>query len=290
MAMQLRTPEAPATKRQLWLLHLLTGDDTRSWTLTMQEASDRIGELKSTKAGGNGNGNRPLVNPHATAIQRDKQLRTQQSYDKSKPKPKPKPVVKDQVYDIEQPAALPRNEERIQAAVADCVRNDPKVAALLAENPQAPVRDYDFDCGECFLNLHGLCSPAFRYAGSIHKSLDAYGFVTGQVESISVSCKNHLPLLHSKHGYCHRPARTRCQRKGNNKCYACQYLKEGYHHLHNRSEYYRYEPTLQERIDGERFWIQEFQRPRTHDTSYDYTQAIRDNEARIALLEKIKGG
>lgn len=42
----LRTPNAPATKRQLWLLHLLTKTDTRGMKLTMQEASDRINALK----------------------------------------------------------------------------------------------------------------------------------------------------------------------------------------------------------------------------------------------------
>lgn len=50
----LRTPEAPATSKQLWLLHILTKTDTRNLNLTMQQASDRINELKS-----NGNGNHP---------------------------------------------------------------------------------------------------------------------------------------------------------------------------------------------------------------------------------------
>ena len=42
----LRNPGAPATNKQLWLLHLLTKQDTRDWKLTMQEASDKINELK----------------------------------------------------------------------------------------------------------------------------------------------------------------------------------------------------------------------------------------------------
>jgi len=50
--MQLRTPNAPASRKQLWLLHILTKEDTREWKLTMQEASDKITELK-------GNGNKP---------------------------------------------------------------------------------------------------------------------------------------------------------------------------------------------------------------------------------------
>lgn len=44
--MKLNNPDAPATKKQLWLLHLLTKEDTRDWKLTMQEASDKINELK----------------------------------------------------------------------------------------------------------------------------------------------------------------------------------------------------------------------------------------------------
>jgi len=75
--MTLRNPETPATSKQLWLLHILTKTDTRNLNLTMQQASDRINELK-----GNGNGKRPLINPHATAIQQDAQLRAQQRYDR----------------------------------------------------------------------------------------------------------------------------------------------------------------------------------------------------------------
>jgi len=41
----LKTPNAPATSRQLWRLHQLMGEDTRDLQLTMQEASDRISEL-----------------------------------------------------------------------------------------------------------------------------------------------------------------------------------------------------------------------------------------------------
>ena len=75
MTITLKTPDAPATAKQLWLLHILTKEDTRGLTLTMQEASDRIAELKNSA-------HRPLVNPHASAIGQDRQLRAQQKYDK----------------------------------------------------------------------------------------------------------------------------------------------------------------------------------------------------------------
>ena len=48
--MTISNPDAPATSKQLYYLHLLTKQDTRDWKLTMKEASDKISELK-----GNGN-------------------------------------------------------------------------------------------------------------------------------------------------------------------------------------------------------------------------------------------
>lgn len=46
MQVLLKNPNAPATQAQLWKLHKLTGEDTRDWHITMQEASDRIDELE----------------------------------------------------------------------------------------------------------------------------------------------------------------------------------------------------------------------------------------------------
>lgn len=47
MTMTLKNPDAPATKSQLWLLHILTKSDTRNLKITMSEASKRIAELKN---------------------------------------------------------------------------------------------------------------------------------------------------------------------------------------------------------------------------------------------------
>lgn len=44
--MKLLTPDAPATKRQLWYLHILTKTDTRSLELTMAEVSGHIESVK----------------------------------------------------------------------------------------------------------------------------------------------------------------------------------------------------------------------------------------------------
>lgn len=75
MTMTIREPAAPATSRQLWLLHILTKTDTRELKLTKQQASDKISELKQATG-------RPLVNLHASAVKRDKQTIAQQKYDK----------------------------------------------------------------------------------------------------------------------------------------------------------------------------------------------------------------
>ena len=50
--MKISNPDAPATSKQLYYLHLLTKQDTRGWKLTIEEASAKINELK-----GNGNHN-----------------------------------------------------------------------------------------------------------------------------------------------------------------------------------------------------------------------------------------
>jgi len=49
MPVLLRNPEAPATARQLFRLHKLTGEDMRDADSTMQQASDKIEEYESGK-------------------------------------------------------------------------------------------------------------------------------------------------------------------------------------------------------------------------------------------------
>ena len=53
--MKFNNPDAPATRKQLWLLHILTKEDTRQSKLTIKEASDKIAELK-------GDGHKPASN------------------------------------------------------------------------------------------------------------------------------------------------------------------------------------------------------------------------------------
>jgi len=46
---RINSPDASASRKQLWLLHMLTKEDTRDWELTMQEASDKISEIKGSE-------------------------------------------------------------------------------------------------------------------------------------------------------------------------------------------------------------------------------------------------
>lgn len=46
MVMAIKNPELPATKKQLWLLHILTKTDTRNLNITMSQASQKIADAK----------------------------------------------------------------------------------------------------------------------------------------------------------------------------------------------------------------------------------------------------
>jgi len=46
----IKNPDEPATIKQLYRLHQLTGEDTRNWAITMGEASDRIAQLEGAFA------------------------------------------------------------------------------------------------------------------------------------------------------------------------------------------------------------------------------------------------
>ncbi len=72
---ELKTPNAPATDKQLWRLHELTGEDTREWKLTMQQASDKIAELEeddlSVPVEQVDNGREPFSEAHICMIEGD---------------------------------------------------------------------------------------------------------------------------------------------------------------------------------------------------------------------------
>lgn len=71
----LSKPDNPATSRQLYRLHELTGEDTREWELTMQEASERITALenqnKEIQTPVITTGTKPFSEAHVTLIEGD---------------------------------------------------------------------------------------------------------------------------------------------------------------------------------------------------------------------------
>lgn len=73
MAIVLNNPEAPATPRQLYKLHELSGEDTRDLKLTMQQASDKINELQSQQLdiGNPTLDEAPFSEPHITIVEGD---------------------------------------------------------------------------------------------------------------------------------------------------------------------------------------------------------------------------
>ena len=53
---EIKDPKSPATRGQLFFLHILTGEDTRAWTITKGEAAKKIASLKK-------NGGKPAPAP-----------------------------------------------------------------------------------------------------------------------------------------------------------------------------------------------------------------------------------
>lgn len=69
----LKNPKAPATSKQLYKLHKLTGQDTQSLNITMQQASDMIAEFeaKASHLSTAHNGTSPFSEAHVTIIEGD---------------------------------------------------------------------------------------------------------------------------------------------------------------------------------------------------------------------------
>ncbi len=261
----LKTPEAPATSKQLWLLHLLTKTDTRNLNITMQEASNRIEQLKANgnhkpshltttgkpqgdtaRADYRVSGARPLVNPHASYIQQDKQKLAQARYDKAHPQPE-REVIQ---------GTMPQGETDMAKIEVSFKANCYEQGRAKAENDTAKIGFYDFQCQDCLFGKTGICEPSWREA-----SFTTGGGITQplRVESVSFDCNNHEPVKYSISEYCHRPHGKQCHRKHvDNKCLECNYRKrlfrDGYNHSANAS----YIPTIPERIKREEYWLNQF--------------------------------
>ncbi len=254
----LRTPSAPATSKQLWLLHILTKTDTRNLNITMAEASERIAELKHND---NHKGTRPMVNPHTSAIAQDKQKLAQARYDRDNPKPE---------REVAQ-GANPTGETDIDKVKAHFMANAYQIGRDFAKNDNARIDFYDFDCKECLFGKTGICEPKWSQAG----------FTTCQqiVEDVSFKCDNFESVKYSISDYCHRPKGKQCHRKQiENKCLECAYRKTAFRDGYNHTAWGTYIPTIEERIKHHSFWITQFA---------DNKEALEQVNNIIALINKV---
>jgi len=269
----LSNPESPATKKQLWLLHILTKTDTRKLDITMLEASKRIGELKhnnGTRPQGDKAradcGTRPLVNPHASAINQDKQKLAQARYDKTLPE---REVIQ---------GTNPTGDTDMVKIEAHFKANAYAIGREFAGNDTASIDFYDFNCKDCLFGQTGICQPNWTRAG----------FTTCQqiIESVNFSCHNFEPVQYSISEYCNRPKGKQCQRKHiNNACLTCGYRTGKFIDSHNRHASARYTPTLENRISQQQNLIAHLSEP--HNSDYDYTEGITAAQNIIALLNKL---
>ncbi len=256
----LSNPESPATKKQLWLLHILTKTDTRNLNITVQDASNQIASLKAN------NGKRPLVNPHTSAIKQDKQKLAQARYDKTLPE---REVIQ---------GTNPTGDTDMVKIEAHFKANAYNIGKLKAGNDNADISYYDFNCKECLFGKTGTCEPSWRYSGCIT--------CRGIVESVSFSCHHYEPVQYSISEYCNRPKGKQCQRKHiNNACLTCGYRTGKFIDSHNRHASARYTPTLENRISQQQNLIAHLSEP--HNSDYDYTEGITAAQNIIALLNKL---
>ena len=261
----LRNPEAPATKAQLWLLHVLTKEDTRNLNITMSEASKQIAELKAKPV----NSKRPLVNPHASAIKQDKQKITQAKYDKKH--------TGAEIEFIQGEA--PNSQTDLAKVEADFMANAYAIGRQKAGNDTAKVDFYDFQCKECLFGQSGICEPKWQSAGAVT--------CAGKVESISFDCANHEPLKYSISDYCWRPKGKQCHRqKIENKCLECSCRSKQFRmdYGNNRNAWANYIPTIADRIKSHEYFLNLYTNPSEHFKDIDYTSAIANQQDILRLL------
>jgi hypothetical protein len=277
MVMTLSNPEAPATKKQLWLLHILTKQDTRELKITMAEANKRISELKGNKPKGDTaradyrvSGTRPLVNPHASAIKQDKQKLAQSRFDKKNPQPEV-----EFIQGVE-PGGNPDMAMIESDFKAKCFQQGYDFAngpGSVKPNPDVRVDFYDFQCKDCLFGKAGICEPKWTSAGYVTSAQT--------VESVSFSCVNHEPIQYSISDYCHRTAGKQCHRKHvDNKCLECKFRSNKFRgdYSNNRNAWARYIPTIENRIKHHSFWLDKFE---------DKPEALAQVKHMIELISKL---
>ncbi len=255
--MTLRNPDAPATSKQLWLLHILTKTDTRNLNITMAEASKRIAELK----GNNGK------HPQGDTARADYRVSgTRPLVNKTNPKPEREVIQGDS----------PSGQTDMAKINAHFMANCYQQGRNKAGNDTATIGFYEFSCEDCLFGKTGICEPSWREA-----SFTTGGGITEplRVESVSFDCNNHEPVKYRISEYCHRPKGKRCHRKGiDNQCLECNYRKPQWRDGYNHSAWGSYIPTIPERIKREEYWLSQFN---------DKPEALAQVHNMIRLLNKL---
>lgn len=222
MTFTINNPNAPATSKQLWLLHILTKTDTRNLNLTMAEASTQIEALKKTPK---------IANKSDTSRAN---YRTTKAI----------PPAKDNIPKTERvviQGKTPIEETDMVKVNADFMKNAYPIGRQKAGNDTADISFTDYNCKGCLWGKTGLCQPEW----------DTLGFVTcaNKIESVSFTCRMYEPVEYKPSCNCHRPKGKQCHRKHvDNKCLECNFRRDGFSLSHNRSFWYSYIPTIKERI------------------------------------------
>lgn len=241
----LRTPDAPATTRQLWLLHVLTKQDTRGLNITMTEASRRIEDAKRGQ-------------PSKPATKRDTPA-----------------VASVPTRHVEQ-GTMPVGQTDMVAVQADFTARAYPIGRERAGNESARIDFYDWQCHECFFGMSGKCAPEWQSAGAMT--------CAGKVESISFDCRMFEPVKYSITDYCSRPRGKQCQRKRvDNPCLECGYRTGNirWSSASNRWAHATYIPTLAERISSQEAWLARY----TDATDTEYRERTERKLAILKSLE-----
>lgn len=253
MTVDLKTPYAPATSKQLWLLHILTQKDTRNLNLTMKEASEQIDKLMSKDKTTPTKIEQPISQSERIVIQGNKPS-GQTDMDK---------IQKDFESNCKPLAIEKLKKENLY-------------------NDNVKIDFYEFNCKECLFGQSGICEPSWDYASSVS--------CAGKIESVSYNCEHFESTINSISEYCHRPSGKQCHRKKiDNQCLECQYrsTKFRFDYSHNRTAWYKIIPTIQERINFHTKCLETRKNPSENYKDIDYSKAIKKREDIIRLLNKL---
>jgi hypothetical protein len=253
----LKNPDMPATSKQLWLLHILTKTDTRNLNLTMQQASERINELKSSV--------KPICNKPTI-----------------KPTTKQETTIEREVIQGKQPDSI-TDMVKIQTDF-ELNAKPLAIAKLQKENcytSDVKIDFYNFNCKECLFGQSGICEPKWDTAG--HMTCG------NKVESVSFKCKNFEPTIHSQSEYCYRPKGKQCHRKSiENHCLNCNFRSNKFRmDYSNHTAWFTRIPTIKERLEYYTKQLENWHNPPTSYSDIDYSSAIKNTENIIRLLNKL---